>query len=60
MFEINAYRFASVIFSTTLCIAYLVWNANRVFISSTKLQHNVIIKGEINRVNGCLYGTHNL
>jgi hypothetical protein len=42
----NAYRFASIIFSTTFCLAYLVWNANRLFISSTKLQHNVIIKSE--------------
>ena len=46
MFEINAYRFASIFFSTTFCIAYLVWNANMLFISSTKLQHNVIIKSE--------------
>ena len=46
MFEINAYRVASIIVSTKFCLAYLVWNANRLFISSTKLQHNVIIKSE--------------
>ena len=46
MFEINAYRFASIIFRTKVCLAYLVWNANRLFLSSTKLQHNVIIKSE--------------
>jgi len=47
MFEINAYHFVSIIFSTKFCIAYLVWNANRLFISSKKLQqHIVIIKSE--------------
>jgi len=54
LFEINANRFASIIFSTKFVIAYLIWNANSLFISSkkTSTQCNYESKYTLEKIEG--------